>query len=120
MIISILLFFRDMIVVVYRASNISTQSNDIETSELRSYQSNTQVSYITAYLKADVLPLTFFIGDGKEYNSEKENYFNRPLLQNTSYIVFLRFFENEVNMRYLNSSVRRITILLGAYKDCAH
>jgi hypothetical protein len=71
--------------------------NKIGKSDLKQYHANTKDPYVTAYLKADVLPLTFVIGDGQEYNSGKENYFNQPLKQNSSYIAFLRFFENEVN-----------------------
>jgi hypothetical protein len=66
-------------------------------SDLKPYHANTKDPYVTAYLKADVLPKTFVIGDGQEYNSEKEKYSNQPLEQNSSYIAFLRFFESEVN-----------------------
>ena len=78
-------------------TNGQTPSENIKTSKLKRYQTNTQDPYITAYLKADVLPLTFVIGDGKVYSSEKEKYFNQPLEENSNYIVFLRFFESQVN-----------------------
>jgi hypothetical protein len=83
-------------VIVQVATKNREKVNNIRTSELDSYQGNTQEPYVTAYLKAGVLPLTFVIGDGKEYSFEKETYFNQPLKQNSSYIVFLRFFENRV------------------------
>ena len=70
---------------------------EIGRSDLKPYHADTKDPYVTAYLKADVLPLTFVIGDGKEYNSEKEKYSNQPLKQNSSYIAFLRFFESQVN-----------------------
>jgi hypothetical protein len=83
-------------VIVQSVTGGHTPSENIKTSDLAPYQTNTQDPYITAYLKADVLPATFVIGDGKEYNSEKEKYFNQPLRQNSDYIVFLRFFESQV------------------------
>ncbi len=83
-------------VVVQNVPSSQAPNEDIKTSDLKPYQTNTQDAYITAYLKADVLPLTFVIGDGKEYNSEREKYFNPPLKQNSNYIVFLRFFESQV------------------------
>ena len=84
-------------VTVQIATKTPTPVEDIKTRDLKPYQANTQDPYITAYLKADVLPLTFVIGDGKEYSSTNEKYVNKPLKQNSSYIVFLRFFEIEVN-----------------------
>ncbi len=84
-------------VIVQIATKTPTPVEDIKNRDLKPYQANTQDPYITAYLKADVLPLTFVIGDGNEYNSTYERYFNQPLKQNSSYIVFLRCFENEVN-----------------------
>ncbi len=84
-------------VIVQNAKRNPTPSEDIETNELRPYQENIRDPYVTAYLKADVLPLTFIIGDGKEYISEEEKYSNQPLQQNSSYIVFLRLFESQVS-----------------------
>jgi hypothetical protein len=84
-------------VIVQLVTSSQTPSGNIKTSKLKAYQTNTQDPYITAYLKPDVLPLTFVIGDGKEYNCEKEKYFNQPLDQNSSYLVFLRYFESQVN-----------------------
>ena len=69
----------------------------VENSIRSSYQRNVKVPYVTAYIKADVLPWTFVIGDGREYNSEDKKYLNQPLKQNSKYIAFLRFYENEVN-----------------------
>ena len=83
-------------VIVQKATSISTPSEDIKTSELKPYQANKSDPYVTAYLKTDDLPLNFVIGDGKEYNSDEEKYVNLHLEQNSSYIVFLRFFESEV------------------------
>ncbi len=82
-------------VIVGRENQSSVEC--IRTNELKPYQANIKDPYIAAYLKADVLPLTFVIGDGKEYNSENEKYFNQPLKQNSSYFVFLMFFENQVH-----------------------
>ena len=88
---------REVMVIVQNAKRNPTPSEDIETNELRPYQENIRDPYVTAYLKADVLPLTFIIGDGKEYISEEEKYSNQPLQQNSSYIVFLRLFESQVS-----------------------
>ena len=85
-------------VIVQNAKSSSIPSENLRTSDLKPYKTNIKDPYITAYLKADVLPLTFVIGDGKEYSSEKEKYFNQPLKQNSNYIVFLRYFENQVNI----------------------
>jgi hypothetical protein len=83
-------------VIVQIANNSSIPGKNFNTSDLKPYHENIKGPYVTAYLKAAVLPLTFVIGDGKEYNSEEEKYFNQPLQENTNYIVFLRFFENQV------------------------
>ena len=91
--------------MVVVATENRTIVDDIKTNELEAYKANTQDPYITAYLKADVLPLKFVIGDGKQYNSEKEKYVNQPLKQNSSYIVFLRYFENLVNSAKQNLCV---------------
>ena len=48
------------------------------------YVNSTQRPYVTAYLKADDIPTEFVIGDCNEYNSEKANYVNQPLKENTS------------------------------------
>ncbi|CAB4030717.1 Hypothetical predicted protein [Paramuricea clavata] len=83
-----------MVIVHNATAGSSIPSANFQTNNLGPFQENIQDLYVTAYLKADVLPLTFVIGDGKEYNSEKQKYFNQPLKQNSSYIVFLRFFES--------------------------
>ena len=85
-------------VIVQNAKSSSTPSENLRTSDLKPYKANKNDPFVTAYLKTDVLPLTFVIGDGKEYNSEKEKYVNQPLKQNSNYIVSLRFFENQVNI----------------------
>ena len=87
--------FREVMIIVQVAPKNRTVE-EIGNSDLKPYQANTKDPYVTAYLKADVLPLTFVIGDGKEYNSEKETYFNQFLEHNSNYIVFLRFFESQV------------------------
>jgi hypothetical protein len=88
--------FREVMIIVKFAPK-NRGVNEIGKSDLKQYHANTKDLYVTAYLKADDLPPTFVIGDGKEYNSEKEKYFNQPLKQNSSYIAFLRFFESQVN-----------------------
>ena len=85
-------------VIVQVSTKYRRKVEDIKTRDLKPYEANTQDPYVSAYLKADVLPLTFVIGDGKEYNSENKNYVNQPLKQNSSYMVFLRFFESQVNL----------------------
>ncbi|CAB4004623.1 Receptor-type tyrosine- phosphatase F [Paramuricea clavata] len=88
-------YIKGVMVIVHNATaGSSIPSANFQTNNLGPFQENIQDLYVTAYLKADVLPLTFVIGDGKEYNSEKQKYFNQPLKQNSSYIVFLRFFES--------------------------
>ena len=90
--------FREVMVIVQNATSSQTPSEDIQTKDLKPYQANVKEPYVTAYLKADNIPLTFVIGDGKEYNFEKVKYSNQPLKQNSHYIVFLRFFESQVNI----------------------
>ena len=89
--------FRDVMVIVQMAPKNPTPVENIQTNDLKPYQYNTQDPYITAYFNADILPSTFVIGDGKKYNYKEEKYINEPLKQNSSYIVFLRFFETKVN-----------------------
>ena len=86
-----------MLIVVQSGTNNPTSSENLRSSNLKPYQANINDPYVTAYLKTDVLPLLFVVGDGKNYNSDKETYFNQPLKQNSRYIVFLRFFENQVS-----------------------
>ena len=80
--------------IVENSMRSSARSENLRANDLKPYQRNIKGPYVTAYIKADVLPLTFVIGDGWEYKSEDEKYFNQPLKQNSKYIVFLRFFEN--------------------------
>ena len=83
-------------VIVQSGTSNPTLSDNILMSELKPFGTNKENPYITAYLKTDSFPLTFVIGDGKNYNSDKQPYFNQPLKQNSSYISFVRFFENQV------------------------
>ena len=70
----------------------------IKTNELKPYRSSKTDLYVAAYLNVQpVMRSTFVIGNGKNYTLNDTNYFNKPLKQNSSYRVFLRFFENEVN-----------------------
>ena len=80
-------------VVVQNTNAVTTSSENIKTTDLKPHQSEKNDPYITAYFKADMLPLTFIIGDGEK----RRNFSNQPLKQNSSYAVFLRFFESEVN-----------------------
>ena len=89
-----------MIVVVQSVKSGQTPSENIKTSDLKPCQTNKQDPYITAYLKANVLPVTIAVGDGKEYNSEKQKYVNQPLKQNSNYVVFLRFFESHAQVKF--------------------
>ncbi|XP_028399530.1 uncharacterized protein LOC114522942 [Dendronephthya gigantea] len=88
-------YIRQVMVIVQKATGSSLQSENIETSKLKAYQTNTQDPYVTAYLSTDDLPLPFVIGDGKEYNFKTGKYLNQPLTTNSSYIVFLRYFESQ-------------------------
>ncbi|XP_028402588.1 receptor-type tyrosine-protein phosphatase F-like [Dendronephthya gigantea] len=88
-------YIKEVMVIVKSSANDQVSSEGIKTSDLKNFQSNTRDPYITAYLKADVLPLTFVIGDGKSYSSEDKNYHNQPLTANSNYVVFLRFFESQ-------------------------
>jgi hypothetical protein len=87
--------FREVMIIVKDAPK-NRRVEEIGKSDLKPYHANTKDPYVTAYLKAEALPLTFVIGDGKEYNSENETYFNQLLEHNSNYIVFLRFFESQV------------------------
>ena len=84
-------------IIVQIAPETPTAVKDIKTDVLKPYQNNSQDPYITAYFNTDNLPLTFVIGDGKEFDLKNKSYYNHPLEQNSSYIVFLRFFETKVN-----------------------
>ncbi|CAB3995581.1 receptor-type tyrosine- phosphatase epsilon-like isoform X1 [Paramuricea clavata] len=88
-------YIKEVMVIVQIATKNPTPVEDIKTSNLKPYQTDTQTPYITAYLKADALLLTFVIGDGTAFNYENKNYFNQPLKLNSNYIVFLRFFESK-------------------------
>ena len=87
-----------MVIVRVASRNNSRPVDDIKTDELQPYHPNETDPYITAYFKVHSgTPSTFVIGDGKTYEFDDRNYTNNPLKQNSSYIVFLRFFGNEVN-----------------------
>ncbi|XP_028402424.1 uncharacterized protein LOC114525361 [Dendronephthya gigantea] len=81
-------------VIVQSATSSPTPSENINTSKLEA-QADTEDSYITAHLKAEDLPLTFVIGDGKEYKYGNKTFINHVLQQNSSYIMFLKFIENQ-------------------------
>jgi hypothetical protein len=85
-------------VIVQIATKSPTPVEKIPTNDLKAYTSNTQDLYIAAYFETDILPLTFEIGNGSEHYHNSQKFMNQPLKQNTSYIVFLRFFENKVNL----------------------
>ena len=91
--------FRKVMVIVKVATENRKRVDVIHTNDLQPYKTDTHWNpYITAYFKTDLLPFIFVIGDGKEHTFQEIRYVNQPLKQNTSYIVFLRFFENdEVN-----------------------
>lgn len=87
-----------MMVVVQVGTKSPRPVEDIKTNELQPFRSNKTDPYIAAYLTVDSMaPSTFVIGNCKNYKFNDINYFNEPLKQNSSYIVFLRFFYNEVN-----------------------
>ena len=103
-------------VIVQSAQRNPKPTKDIKTTELKPYQNDKESPYITAYLNADDLPLNFVIGDGKEYNSGNERYFNKPLQRNSSQIVFLRYFESKVHQ---TNSVRIIFFYLKGMSKTA-
>ena len=82
-------------VIVESSIKSPIQSENLRPSDLKPYQENIKGPYVTSFIKADVLPLMFVIGDGKEYNSKDQQYSNQPLQQNSNYIVFVIFFENQ-------------------------
>ena len=91
-------FSKLMVIVRVASRNNSRPVGDIKTDELQPYYPNETDPYITAYFNVDSgTPSTFTIGDGKTYEFDNINYTNNPLKQNSSYIVFLRFFGKEVN-----------------------
>lgn len=84
-------------VIVQSAFEDREKVEDIRTSDLKPYQANTQSRYVTAYFKVDSgTSSTFEIGDGKKYEYNGKYYVNKPLVQNSTYVVFFRYFENEV------------------------
>jgi hypothetical protein len=84
-------------VIVQIAPKTPTPVEDIQTNDLRPYQTDTQDPYVAAYFKANILPFTFIIGDGKEYKFKNKIYYNHLLKEGTSYIVFVRFFDTKVH-----------------------
>ena len=108
-------------VIVQKATSISTPSEDIKTNQLKPYQANGSGPYVTAFIKTGDLPLIFVIGDGKEYNSDVQKYVNQPLQQNSSYIVFLRFFQSEVRQieiyHWNNKIIKKIVIKNSLNQD---
>ena len=90
---------RDGMVIVQITPNNPQAVEEIKTSDLKPYEENTRGPYVTGYLKASAVdPVSKAIGEGNTYRSNKETYFNRPLERNTSYIVFLKYFESQVNI----------------------
>ena len=84
-------------VIVQSASESRGNVENIRTKDLKPYQANREGRYIAAYFPINSgSPFTFVIGDGKEHQFKKEKYLNKPLEQNSTYVMFLRYFE-EVN-----------------------
>ncbi|XP_028413335.1 uncharacterized protein LOC114536208 isoform X2 [Dendronephthya gigantea] len=88
-------YIREVMIIVQRTTNRPAPREDDDTNKLKLCQENNQDRYVAAYLRAELLPLSFVIGDDKEYNSENVTYVNHYLQGNTSYRVFVRFFESE-------------------------
>ena len=85
-------------VIVQSAFKDKKQVEDIETSNLKPYQASTQDYYVTAYFNVySGTPSTFEIGDRKKYEYNGKSYLNMALEPNSTYVVFLRCFESEVN-----------------------
>ena len=88
-------------VIVQRAPRdreVKLKVEEIGTADLKPYQSNNRRGpYITAYFKVNSsTPTTFVIGDGRRYKFGEKYYINQPLEQNSKYIAFLRYFDDEV------------------------
>ena len=91
-------FSKLMVIVRIASRNNSRPVDNIKTDELKPHQPNKADPYIAAYFNVDSgTPTTFVIGDGKTYEFDNIDYTNSPLKENSSYIVFLRFFGKEVN-----------------------
>lgn len=87
-------------VIVKEATGEQKAVEKVKTNSLGPYQKTyTPDPYITAYLNVSDLSLPFVIGDEKRYYFNGMEYLNKHLKQNTSYIAFMRFFENEVNFQ---------------------
>ena len=85
-------------VIVQSSRGYRRDVEDIKTSDLKPYQANTLDPYITAYSKINSRePLRFVVGDDKMYEYKNKKYLNKQLGRNSSYFVFFRYFENEVN-----------------------
>ena len=85
-------------VIVQSSRGYLRDVEDIKTSDLKPYQANTLDPYITAYSKINSRePFRFVVGDGKMYEYKNKKYLNKQLGRNSSYFVFFRYFENEVN-----------------------
>ena len=86
-------------VIVQTARKNLKEVEYIKTKDLKPYQANTLDPYITAHFRRvdSRGPMRFVIGDGKQYEFSNKMYFNKPLEQNSSYVVFFRYFENKVN-----------------------
>ena len=89
--------FREVMVIVQRGSGSRGNVENIRTNDLKPYQAN-RGRYIAAYFAINSgSRFTFVIGDGKEHQFKKKKYLNKPLEQNSTYVIFLRYFEKVNN-----------------------
>ena len=85
-------------VIVQSASKNRGNVENIRTNDLKPYHPNRGGRYIAAYFAINSgSPFTFVIGDGKEHQFKKKKYLNKPLEQNSTYVIFLRYFEKVNN-----------------------
>ena len=91
---SICLELSKVMVIVQSASESRGDVENIGTSNLKPYQANRGGRYIAAYFAINSgSPFTFVIGDGKKHQFKKKKYLNKPLEQNSTYVMFMRYFE---------------------------
>ena len=87
-----------MMVIVQSASGSRGKVENIKTKDLKPYKASRGGRYIAAYFAINSgSPFTFVIGDGKEYQFKQKTYLNKPLEQNSTYVMFLRYFEKVNN-----------------------
>ena len=90
--------FREVMVIVQSGSGSLGNVENIRTNDLKPYDPNRGGRYIAAYFAINSgSRFTFVIGDGKEHQFKKKNYLNKPLEQNSTYVIFLRYFEKVNN-----------------------